>query len=128
MGFKCFRLSINWARIFPNGDDETPNPKGIEFYHHVFDELHKYNIEPVVTISHYETPLALTKKYGGWLDRKVIDFYVNYCKTIFNEYKGKVKYWMTFNEINIMGMLPFFAGGLLNLHHKPKHKQFIINL
>ena len=129
MGFKCFRLSINWARIFPNGDDETPNPKGIEFYHRVFDELHKYNIEPVVTISHYETPLALTKKYGGWLDRKVIDFYINYCKTIFNEYKGKVKYWMTFNEINIMGMLPFFAGGVVESSPQAKtqavHHQFV---
>ena len=112
MGFKCFRMSINWARLFPNGDEPTPNQKGLEFYHNVFDELHHYNIEPVVTISHYETPLALVHKYGGWTNRKLVDFYVNYCKTLFTEYKGKVKYWMTFNEINIMGMLPFFAGGV----------------
>ncbi|GKU27013.1 family 1 glycosylhydrolase [Clostridium folliculivorans] len=113
MGFNCFRLSINWARIFPNGDDELANEKGLEFYDNVFDELLKYNIEPVVTISHYETPLALTNNYGGWLDRRVIDFYVRYCETIFNRYKDKVKYWMTFNEINIMDHMPTFAGGVI---------------
>ncbi len=113
MGFKCFRMSINWARIFPNGDDATPNEAGLEFYDKVFDELLKYDIEPVVTISHYETPLALTNKYGGWLDRKVIGFYEKYCETIFTRYKDKVKYWMTFNEINIMDHMPVFAGGVL---------------
>ncbi|GFP74471.1 family 1 glycosylhydrolase [Clostridium fungisolvens] len=113
MGFNCFRLSINWARIFPNGDDELANEKGLEFYDNVFDELLKHNIEPVVTISHYETPLALTNNYGGWLDRRVIDFYVRYCETIFNRYKNKVKYWMTFNEINIMDHMPTFAGGVI---------------
>ncbi len=112
MGFKCFRMSINWARIFPNGDDEMPNEEGLKFYDDVFDECLKYGIEPVVTISHYETPLALVNKYEGWLDRRVIDCYVRYCETIFKRYKTKVKYWMTFNEINIMGMLPFFAGGV----------------
>ena len=79
---------------------------------YVFDELLKYGIEPVVTISHYETPLALANNYGGWLDRKVIGFYVRYCETIFNRYKDKVKYWMTFNEINIMDFMPVFAGGV----------------
>ena len=129
MGFKCFRLSINWARLFPNGDDATPNEEGLKFYDEVFDELLKYNIEPVVTISHYETPLNLTHKYGGWLDRRVIDFYVRYCETLFTRYKGKVKYWMTFNEINIMGMLPFFAGGVLKADPQSKaqavHHQFL---
>ncbi|MDD3028627.1 MAG: family 1 glycosylhydrolase [Erysipelotrichaceae bacterium] len=112
MGFNCFRMSINWGRIYPNGDDATPNEKGLEFYDKVFDELLKYNIEPVVTISHYETPLALANKYGGWLDRRVIGFYENYCRTIFTRYKDKVKYWMTFNEINIMDHMPVFAGGV----------------
>ena len=92
MGFKTFRMSINWSRIFPNGDDATPNEEGLKFYDDVFAELKKYNIEPLVTISHYETPLALANNYGGWLDRKVIDFYVRYCETIFNRYKDKVKY------------------------------------
>ena len=100
MGFNCFRLSINWGRIFPNGDDETPNEKGLEFYDRVFDECLKYGIEPVVTISHYETPLNLANKYGGWLDRRLVGFFEKYCETIFKRYKDKVKYWMTFNEIN----------------------------
>ncbi len=120
MGFNCFRLSINWARIFPNGDDKLPNEKGLEFYGNVFDELLKYNIEPVVTISHYETPLALTNKYGGWLDRRVIDFYVKYCETIFNRFKDKVKYWMTFNEINMMDYVPAFAGGVIRNDEQSK--------
>lgn len=120
MGFNCFRLSINWARIFPNGDDEVPNEKGLQFYDNVFNELLKYNIEPVVTISHYETPLGLTNKYGGWLDRKVIDFYVRYCETIFNRYKNKVKYWMTFNEINIIDFMPTFGAGLIKDDAKSK--------
>ncbi len=97
MGFNCFRMSINWARIFPEGDETTPNEKGLAFYDSVFDELLKYNIEPVVTISHYETPLGLANKYGGWLDRRCIGFYENYVRTIFTRYKDKVKYWMTFN-------------------------------
>ena len=91
MGFNCFRLSINWGRIFPNGDDETPNEKGLEFYARVFDECLKYGIEPVVTISHYETPLNLANKYGGWLDRRLVGFFEKYCETIFNRYKDKVK-------------------------------------
>ena len=102
MGFNCFRLSINWGRIFPNGDDETPNEKGLEFYDRVFDECLKYGIEPVVTISHYETPLNLANKYGGWLDRRLVGFFEKYCETIFKRYKDKVKYWMTFNEINVL--------------------------
>ena len=112
MGFKCFRLSIAWSRIFPNGDDETPNEKGLEFYDHVFDELLKYGIEPVVTISHYETPYALVKNYGTWRNRKMIDFYLRFCETIFKRYKDKVKYWMTFNEINVNGFHPEMTMGL----------------
>ncbi|KAB1435984.1 6-phospho-beta-glucosidase [Candidatus Galacturonibacter soehngenii] len=129
MGFKCFRLSINWARLFPMGDETEPNEEGLLFYDNVFDELRKYQIEPVVTISHYETPLGLVNKYGGWLDRRCVDFYVNYCKTLFTRYKGKVKYWMTFNEINIMGMLPFFAGGVIKnnpqVQAQAVHHQFV---
>jgi 6-phospho-beta-glucosidase len=106
MGFKVLRLSIAWSRIFPNGDDEQPNEKGLEFYDRVFDELRKYNIEPLVTISHYELPFALTQKYGGWRNRKLINFYVRYAQTLFKRYKDKVKYWLTFNEINC-GMVPF---------------------
>lgn len=106
MGFKVFRMSMAWTRIFPNGDDEKPNQAGLDFYHDVFKELHKYNIEPLVTIYHYDLPLALEEKYGGWTNRKLIEFYDRYTETIFNEYKGEVKYWLTFNEINSMVMVP----------------------
>ncbi|MGN1344332.1 MAG: 6-phospho-beta-glucosidase, partial [Traorella sp.] len=112
MGFKCFRTSIAWSRIYPNGDDETPNELGLEFYDRVFDECLKYGIEPVVTISHYETPYALVKNYGTWRNRKMIDFYLRFCETIFKRYKNKVKYWMTFNEINVNGFHPEMTMGL----------------
>ena len=92
LGMKCFRTSIAWSRIFPNGDDKEPNEKGLEFYDNLFDELLKNGMEPVITISHFETPLNLITKYGGWKNRKLIDFYVNYCTVIFNRYKNKVKY------------------------------------
>ena len=113
MGFKCLRTSISWARIFPNGDDQAPNEEGLKFYDSLIDELIANDIEPVITINHFDTPLELTKKYGGWKNRKLIDFYLNYCNVIFNRYKGKVKYWMTFNEINMILHIPSFGGGLI---------------
>ncbi|MCD7829277.1 MAG: glycoside hydrolase family 1 protein, partial [Clostridiales bacterium] len=100
MGFKCFRMSINWTRIFPTGMETEPNEAGLAFYDKVFDELNKYGIEPLVTISHYELPYALVEKYNGWYGREVIDCYVRYCEVIFDRYQDKVKYWLTFNEIN----------------------------
>ena len=100
MGFSMFRMSISWSRIFPNGDDETPNQKGLDFYKNVFNELHKYNIEPLVTLWHFDTPLSLEERYGGWTNRKLINLFEKYVKTCFEEYKGLVKYWLTFNEIN----------------------------
>lgn len=102
MGFKIFRLSINWTRIFPKGDESEPNQAGLDFYRSVFEECKKYNIEPLVTLSHYETPIHLAKTYGGWTNRQVIDFFGHYARTVFNEYKDLVKYWLTFNEINIL--------------------------
>lgn len=100
MGFKCFRTSIAWTRIFPKGDEAQPNEEGLQFYDDMFDELLKNGIEPVITLSHFEMPLHLAKAYGGWMNRKVIDFFVKFAQTCFRRYKGKVKYWMTFNEIN----------------------------
>lgn len=100
MGFKCFRTSIAWTRIFPNGDEIEPNEAGLAFYDALFDELLKYGIEPVVTLSHFEMPYHLVKKYGGWKSRKLIDFFVRYAETVMKRYRNKVKYWMTFNEIN----------------------------
>lgn len=113
MGFKCLRTSISWARIFPNGDDKSPNEEGLKFYDSLIDELIANDIEPVITINHFDTPLELTKKYGGWKNSKLIDFYLNYCDVIFKRYKGKVKYWMTFNEINMILHIPSFGGGLV---------------
>ena len=113
MGFKCFRLSIAWTRILPNGDDAQPNEEGLKFYEDVFDECHKYGIEPLVTICHFDTPIALIKKYGGWKDRRMVDAYVHYCEVLFDRYKGKVKYWLTFNEINMLLHLPFTGAGLV---------------
>jgi len=112
MGFKTFRTSIAWSRIFPNGDDAEPNEKGLEFYDNLFDECLKYGIEPLITISHYETPLALSKNYDGWINRKLIGFYQNYVRTIFARYKDKVKYWLTFNEINSVLHQPYLSGGI----------------
>ena len=115
MGFKCFRMSIAWTRIFPRGDESEPNEEGLKFYDNVFDELLKYGIEPIVTLSHYETPLALVKQYGSWRNRKLIDFFVKYSKTCFNRYKGKVKYWITFNEINatLASPRPWHQAGII---------------
>ncbi|TDX48962.1 glycoside hydrolase family 1 protein [Orenia marismortui] len=112
MGFKTFRMSIAWSRIFPNGDDSEPNEKGLEFYDKVFDELAKYDIEPLVTLSHYETPLALSKNYDGWKNRKLIDFFERYVRTVFTRYKDKVKYWLTFNEINSTLHYPYMGAGV----------------
>lgn len=100
MGFKCFRTSIAWSRIFPLGDEEEPNEEGLKFYDDVFDELLKYGIEPVITLSHFEMPYHLAKTYGGFMNRKTIDIFVKFAKVCFERYKNKVKYWMTFNEIN----------------------------
>ena len=97
MGFKVFRLSIAWARIFPNADDATPNEEGLKFYDDVFDECLKYGIEPLVTISHYEPPINLVLNYDGWYSREVIDMFVRYCEVIVDRYKDKVKYLLTIN-------------------------------
>ncbi|MDO4539196.1 MAG: glycoside hydrolase family 1 protein, partial [Coriobacteriales bacterium] len=146
MGFKCFRLSIQMSRIFPNGDDAQPCQAGIDFYRNVFEECKKYGIEPLVTLSHYEFPLALSHKYGGWDNDKVIDIWVRYADLCFREYKGLVKYWLTFNEINCamhpgfgdvygLGILPpedwalSFAGDAswidANRTFKGLHNQFV---
>jgi 6-phospho-beta-glucosidase len=113
MGFKCYRLSIAWSRIFPNGDDKEPNEEGLKFYDSLFDECLKYGIEPLVTICHFDVPMNLITTIGSWKSRKMIDHYVRYCETIFIRYKNKVKYWLTFNEINMLLHLPFMGAGIL---------------
>jgi 6-phospho-beta-glucosidase len=112
MGFKTYRFSIAWSRIFPKGDEAEPNEEGLAFYDRVLDELEKHGIEPLVTISHYETPLHLAETYDGWVSRDLIGFYENYARTLFERYGARVKYWLTFNEINSLLHAPFMSGGI----------------
>ena len=110
MGFKVFRLSIAWSRIFPRGDEAEPNAAGLAFYDRVIDELLAHNIVPLVTLSHYELPLHLAQEYGGWTNRKLIGFYENFARTVFEHFRGRVQYWLTFNEINSILHFPILAG------------------
>ena len=110
MGFKVFRLSIAWSRIFPRGDEAEPNAAGLAFYDRVIDELLAHNIVPLVTLSHYELPLYLAQEYGGWTNRKLIGFYENFARTVFEHFRGRVQYWLTFNEINSILHFPILAG------------------
>ncbi|MFH4731088.1 glycoside hydrolase family 1 protein [Vibrio diabolicus] len=112
MGFTCLRLSIAWSRIFPNGDELEPNEEGLAFYDKIFDELAKHDMQPFVTLSHYEMPYALVENYGGWSDRRVIEFFERYVRTVLERYKDKVKLWLTFNEINMSLHAPFTGVGL----------------
>lgn len=122
MGFRTFRLSIAWSRIYPNGDDETPNEAGLAFYEDVFKECRKYGIEPLVTITHYDMPLHLVTEYGGWRNRKLIDFYKRLVTTLYERYKDLVKYWLTFNEINIMTSACFMAAGIIFQEGEDRYK------
>ena len=112
MGFKVFRMSIAWTRIFPNGDELEPNEDGLKFYEDVFKECKKYGIEPLVTITHFDCPMYLVKEYGGWKNKKLIEFYKRLVTVLFTRYKDLVKYWITFNEINMILHLPFMGAGL----------------
>ena len=133
LGFKMLRISLAWSRIFPNGDEEQPNEKGLAYYDNLLDELAKYGIEPLVTISHYEMPLNLAVKYGGWANRELIDLYLRFAETVYRRYKDKVKYWLTFNEINMILHAPFNGGGIqgdpLNMDkqdlYQAAHHQFV---
>lgn len=134
MGFKVFRMSISWPRIFPTGLEDEPNEEGLQFYDDVFDELHKYGIEPLVTMIHYEIPMTLAVEYNGWENRKLIALFVKYAKTIVDRYQHKVKYWITFNEINMMIASAYTGGGLfiersdqqdLQVKFQAVHHQFV---
>ena len=112
MGFKFFRMSISWTRIFPNGDDEQPNEEGLAFYDAVFDECARYGIEPLVSIVHFDAPVHLIQTIGSWKSRRMIDYFLRYCKVLFARYGKKVKYWLTINEINMLLAMPFTAAGI----------------
>lgn len=133
LGFKVLRISLAWSRIFPNGDEKEPNEKGLLFYDHLFEELEKHGIQPLVTLSHYEMPLNLAIKYGGWANRELIELYLNFANVVFNRYKDKVKYWLTFNEINMTLHAPFNGAGIQgdvknidqNILYQAIHHQFV---
>jgi len=133
MGFKCFRTSISWSRIFPNGDEAKPNEKGLQFYDHLIDEIIKDGMEPIITMSHYDIPLHLVMKYGGFANRKMIDFFMNYSKVLLDRYKGKVKYWIVFNQVNLVPGIQFGSLGIYDdqaenmeeLMYQAVHNQFV---
>src|SRR5699024_4014156 len=113
MGFKAFRTSVSWSRIFPRGDEEEPNQKGLDFYKHLIDSIFEHGMEPVISMSHYETPFTLLAEYGGWTNRKLVNFFERYAQVLIDAFKGKVKYWRTFNAINNVFRIPYVAGGIL---------------
>lgn len=123
MGFKTLRISIAWTRIFPTGEENEPNKAGIDYYREVFEELQKYNIEPIVTLSHYEMPLSLSEKYNGWVERKLIDLFVKFAKVCFAEFGKYVKYWLTFNEVDSVSRHPFITAGIV----PDKCKEYSLN-
>lgn len=112
MGFRAYRMSIAWTRIFPNGDEEMPNEAGLRFYEEVFQECRKYGIQPVVTISHFDCPIGLIKKFGGWRGREIIGCYLRLCETLFTRYREYVSLWLNFNEINMILHAPFMGAGI----------------
>ena len=135
MGFKAFRTSISWSRIFPRGDEELPNEKGLEFYDNLIDEIIKDGMQPVITMSHYDIPLYLVTEYGGFANKKVIDFFVNYAKVLLERYKGKVKYWIVCNQVNLLPIVQFGCLGIYDdqtskdkmeeLMYQAVHHQFV---
>ena len=134
MGFKTFRLSLSWPRIFPTGLEAQANEEGLEFYDKVFDELLKYNIRPLVTILHYEIPITLAEKYNGWESREMVDLYDKFARTVVDRYKDKVKDWLTINEINMMMASAYTGGGMflerseqtpMTAMHQALHHQFL---
>jgi 6-phospho-beta-glucosidase len=122
MGFGIYRFTISWSRIFPNGNDAEPNEEGLQFYERVLDELEKYNIKPVVTLYAYDLPLALVEQYGGWTSRQCIDDYLRYAETVFKRYKGRVKFWVPFNETNAILLDPEYMIGVKDLSKKERYQ------
>lgn len=113
MGFKVFRFSMAWSRIFPTGDELTPNQEGLAFYDAVLTEIEKYGMEPLVTISHFEMPVALVTNYRGWTDRKVIQLFTRFAETLFTHFGQRVTYWISFNEINAGRFSTFKSTGVV---------------
>ena len=135
LGVNSFRISLAWSRIFPNGDEEEPNEAGLQFYENVLKEMLIHKIEPIVTISHFDVPLTLIEKYGGWSNRKLIDFYLKFSETVMKRYKDMVNYWIPFNEMNMTMHIPFIGAGVtftsdenrLEKKYQAAHHQLVAN-
>lgn len=135
MGINCLRISISWSRIFPKGIETEPNETGMAFYENLFHELKKYKIEPIVTISHFEIPMHLVELYGGWAGRETIDCYVRYATAVMERFKDEVRYWIPFNEMNMLLHIPFIGGGIsftkgeniLQKEYQAAHHQLLAN-
>ncbi|MFV0556371.1 MAG: glycoside hydrolase family 1 protein [Lactovum sp.] len=127
MGFSCLRTSIMWTRLFPNGDETEVNQAGLQHYIDYIDELLKHNIEPIITLNHYDTPIHLIEEYGGWENRKLVEFFTRFCKVVFESFKGKIKYYTTFNEINSLSFFAIFdkSGKGYQVAYTKAHHQFI---
>lgn len=135
MGMKVYRMSVSWSRIYPNGDDEQPNPEGLAYYKNIFRECHKYGIKVFVTMLHYAVPIHLIDAYGGWKSRKMIDLYLRYARTLFEQFGDDVDYWLPFNEINAGRFHPYNGVGIIEEEEEHVdqtvfqclHHQFIAN-
>ncbi len=133
MGFKTFRTSIDWTRIFPTGDEEKPNEAGLKYYDNLIDKISELGMEPIITMLHYETPINITLKYGGWNNRDVIPLFVKYGKTLLERYQRKVKYWIIINQINLIQFEPFNSTAIcydqvdnyLEAKYQAVHNQFV---
>ena len=130
MGFKAFRTSFDWSRIYPKGDEEEPNEAGLRYYDRLITSIRSHGMEPFMTISHYEMPVHLVKKYGGWLNRSLVDFFAAYCNTLFERYHGQIKYWIVFNQINLttfnsLGILGNRAKNFMEAEYQGVHHQFL---
>ncbi|MGM0168681.1 6-phospho-beta-glucosidase [Enterococcus sp. AZ135] len=135
LGANSFRFSISWSRIFPTGVEREPNEAGLQFYEKVLTELEKYQMEPIVTLSHFEIPLNLVEKYNGWENRQVVDYFLHYAKTVMARFKGRIHYWIPFNEMNMVLHIPFIGGGILfeegkdnlSIQYQAGHHQLLAN-
>jgi len=130
MGLKCFRTSFDWSRIYPDGDDEQPNEEGLLYYDDLLKTIRSFGMEPVMTLSHHEMPIHLVKKYGGWQNRKLVTFFSRYCETLLERYHSQVKYWITFNQINLLtfnslGILGNKTENILESTYQGVHHQFV---
>lgn len=135
LGANSFRFSISWSRIFPTGEEEAPNEAGLQFYENILTELERLQMEPIVTLSHFEIPLHLVKKYNGWENRKVVELFLHYAETVLQRFKGRIKYWIPFNEMNMVLHIPFIGGGILfeegkdnlSIQYQAGHHQLLAN-